>query len=87
MRVRVSAIGARRSVHGHSARALVAPKVTQLAYLSVIAAMLARVGMAVLPAFAAPLMNIAACVWILAFLAFLAAYAPMLVRPARASGS
>jgi uncharacterized protein involved in response to NO len=49
--------------------------------------MLARVGMALLPAFAVPLMHMAAGAWILAFAAFLAAYARMLVRPTGAAGS
>ena len=76
-----------RATLGHAGRALVASNATRLAYLSVIAAMLARVGMALLPAFAVPLMHIAAGAWILAFAAFLAAYARMLVRPTGAAGS
>ncbi len=76
-----------RATLGHSGRALVASKTTRLAYLSVVVAMFARVAMALLPAFGEPLMHIAAGAWILAFAAFLAAYAPMLLRPAGATRS
>ncbi|MGO4870490.1 MAG: NnrS family protein [Roseiarcus sp.] len=76
-----------RATLGHAGRALVASKATRLAYLSVIFAMLARVGMALLPAFAVPLMDFAAGAWVLAFAAFLAAYALTLLRPAGATAS
>jgi uncharacterized protein involved in response to NO len=74
-----------RATLGHSGRALVASKGTQFAYVLVIGAMLARVAMAVFPEFALPLMHLAACAWILAFAAFLFAYAPMLVGGTRAN--
>ncbi|MGD0642792.1 MAG: NnrS family protein [Roseiarcus sp.] len=76
-----------RATLGHAGRALVASTATRLAYLSVIVAMLARVGMALLPAFTISLMDVAAGAWILAFAAFLAGYAPMLLRPVGAAGN
>ena len=69
-----------RATLGHSGRALVASKGAQLACALVIGAMLARLAMALFPKFALPLMDLAACAWILAFAAFLYSYAPMLVR-------
>jgi uncharacterized protein involved in response to NO len=69
-----------RATLGHTGRALVASKATQLAYVLVIGALLARIAMALAPEFALPLMDLAACSWILAFAAFLYAYAPMLAR-------
>ena len=69
-----------RATLGHGGRALVASKWTRSAYILIIGAMLARLAMALLPAFALPLMHLAECAWILAFAAFLFEYAPMLVR-------
>ena len=69
-----------RATLGHSGRALVASKGTKFAYICVIAALVARVAMAALPAFGLPLMHIATCAWLLAFAAFLAVYAPLLLR-------
>ena len=71
-----------RATLGHTGRALVASNATRVAYVLIISAMLARLAMALLPALALPLMHLAACAWILAFAAFLFAYAPMLVRRA-----
>ena len=71
-----------RATLGHSGRALQAPRGTQLAYVCVVAALVARLAMTFLPEFALPLMHAAAGAWILAFAAFLVVYAPMLVRPA-----
>ena len=68
-----------RATLGHSGRALVS-KGTKFAYICVIVALIARVAMAALPAFAMPLMHLAACAWLLAFAAFLAVYAPLLLR-------
>ena len=68
-----------RATLGHAGRALVASKATQLAYVLVIGALLARIAMALATEFALPLMDLAACSWVLAFAAFLYAYAPMLV--------
>ena len=69
-----------RATLGHSGRTLVASKGTKFAYICVIVALIARVAMAALPAFAMPLMHLAACAWLLAFAAFLAVYAPLLLR-------
>jgi uncharacterized protein involved in response to NO len=69
-----------RATLGHGGRALVALRGTQLAYTLVFGAMLARLAMGLFPVFALPLMLLAACAWILAFAAFLYAYAPMLAR-------
>ena len=69
-----------RATLGHSGRALVASKGTKFAYICVIVALIARVAMAALPDFGLPLMHIAACAWLLAFAAFLAVYAPLLLR-------
>jgi uncharacterized protein involved in response to NO len=69
-----------RATLGHSGRALVASKGTQLAYCCVVAALFARLAMAFLPAVAMPLMDVAAAAWLLAFATFLIVYAPMLAR-------
>ncbi len=68
-----------RATLGHSGHALIASRGTHFAYLCIIVAVAARVAMAVLPALAMPLMHLAACAWLLAFAAFLAIYAPMLM--------
>ena len=69
-----------RATLGHSGRALVASKGTKFAYICVIVALVARVAMAALPDFGLLLMHLAACAWLLAFAAFLAVYAPLLLR-------
>jgi uncharacterized protein involved in response to NO len=69
-----------RATLGHSGRALIASKTTVFAYLCVVAALAARLAMAFWPDAALPLMHVAACAWVLAFAAFLLAYAPMLIR-------
>ncbi len=69
-----------RATLGHSGRALVASRGTEFAYLCVVAALVARVGMALAPAYALPLMQVAAAAWILAFAAFVIVYGPMLTR-------
>jgi uncharacterized protein involved in response to NO len=69
-----------RATLGHSGRALIASRGTQLAYLCVVVALIARIAIAFLPDFALPLMDVAAAAWILAFAAFLIVYAPMLIR-------
>ncbi len=66
-----------RATLGHSGRALVASKGMQFAYLCVVAALIARVAMALAPEFAMPLLIVASGAWILAFAAFLAVYGPM----------
>ncbi len=69
-----------RATLGHSGRALIASKGTRIAYICVIAAMLARIAMALLPTIGLTFLYIAAAAWILAFAAFLAGYAPLLLR-------
>ncbi len=69
-----------RATLGHSGRALIASRGTQFAYCCLVAALLARVAMAFLPAVALPLMDVAATAWLLAFAAFLIVYGPMLTR-------
>ncbi len=69
-----------RATLGHSGRALVASKGTQFAYLCVVAALLARIAMALAPDFAWPLMQVAAGAWMLGFATFLVVYGPMLAR-------
>jgi uncharacterized protein involved in response to NO len=71
-----------RATLGHTGRALVASPATRFAHVCVVAATLARVAMAFWPALALPLMHVAAGAWVLAFVAFVAAYAPMLLGPA-----
>ncbi|MDE3175373.1 MAG: NnrS family protein [Pseudomonadota bacterium] len=72
-----------RATLGHSGRPLVASKVTIAAYCSIVAAVLARLAMALWPAAAAPAMHVAACFWVAGFALFLYAYAPLLTRRAR----
>ncbi len=69
-----------RATLGHTGRALVASKTTVFAYLCIVAALVAHLATAMLPDLALPLMHVAACAWVLAFAAFLLAYAPMLIR-------
>ena len=69
-----------RATLGHCGRALVASRGTQFAYLCVVAALLARLAAAFLPAVALPLMDVAAAAWLLAFATFLIVYGPMLTR-------
>jgi uncharacterized protein involved in response to NO len=76
-----------RATLGHSGRALVASPATRFGYVSIVVATLTRVAMTLWPSLAIPFMHIASCAWVLAFAAFIAAYAPMLLRPAVAQGS
>ena len=68
-----------RATLGHSGQALIASRGAKFAYICIIVALVARVAMAALPAFGLPLMHIAVCAWLLAFAAFLAVYAPLLL--------
>ncbi len=67
---------------GHTGRALEASHATQLIYLAVIAAMLARVAAEFFPAVTMPLIDGAAGAWIAAFAGFVIVYGPMLARAA-----
>ena len=71
-----------RATLGHTGRELAASTATQLIYLAVVAAMLARISMEFVPTLMIPLMCGAAIAWIAAFAGFVAAYGPMLMRPA-----
>ncbi len=71
-----------RATLGHTGGALAASKGTRFAYLCVIAALVARVAMALFPDAALPLLSVAAAAWLLAFAAFLFIYGPMLIRRA-----
>ena len=67
-----------RATLGHTGRALIASPGTCLAYLCLILALLARVGMAFAPDFAVLLMHVSALAWIAGFAAYLVVYEPML---------
>ena len=69
-----------RAILGHTGRALAASPGTQFAYACVVAAVVSRVAMAMLPEYGLVLMNVAAGFWMLAFAAFLVIYAPLLVK-------
>jgi len=69
-----------RATLGHSGRALAASPGTQFAYGCVVAAVVSRVAMAMLPEYGLAFMHVAAGFWMLAFAAFLAIYAPLLVN-------
>jgi uncharacterized protein involved in response to NO len=69
-----------RATLGHTGRALAASKATVFAYLCIIAALVARLAMALLSDAAIPLMVFAATAWVLAFAAFLLVYGPMLTH-------
>ncbi len=69
-----------RATLGHTGRAVIASKTTVFAYLCIVAALFARLAMAMLPDLAPLLTHVAACAWVLAFAAFLLTYGPMLIR-------
>lgn len=69
-----------RATLGHTGRALTASPATQLIYLAVVVAMLARVMLEFEPALMLPLLYIAAMSWIAAFGGFVIIYGPMLTR-------
>jgi len=73
-----------RATLGHTGRALAASKATQFIYLSVIAAMLARLAMEFFPVATMPLMYGAAIAWVAAFAGFVIVYGRMLAGPNRA---
>jgi uncharacterized protein involved in response to NO len=71
-----------RATLGHTGHDLVASRATQLIYLAVVVAMLARVLMEFMPALMQPLLYGAATAWILAFAGFVFVYGPMLAQRA-----
>jgi uncharacterized protein involved in response to NO len=70
-----------RATLGHTGHALAASRGTQLVYLAVIVAMLARVAAGLWPEAMVPLLHAAATAWVAGFAGFAAIYGPMLVRP------
>ncbi len=76
-----------RATLGHTGHDLVASRATQLVYLAVVVAMLARVTMEFMPVLMLPLLYGAATAWILAFGGFAFVYGPMLARRAGHRGS
>ncbi len=70
-----------RATLGHTGRPLVAGPMTQAIYALVLAAGLARIAAALLPAFDLPLLYVAAAAWVLAFGLFLLSFGPMLLKP------
>ncbi|MBN8917133.1 MAG: NnrS family protein [Rhizobiales bacterium] len=69
-----------RATLGHSGQALAATPGTIAVYLLVAAALMARIAMALLPEWTAPLMLVAAFCWCAAFAGFVIIYWPMLAR-------
>ena len=69
-----------RATLGHTGRPLIASAGTKFAYLCVVAALVARVGMTLAPSRGLLLMHIAALAWLTGFLTFVIIYGPMLVR-------
>jgi uncharacterized protein involved in response to NO len=69
-----------RATLGHSGQALAATPGTVAVYLLVVAALVARVTMACLPQWTAPLLLATAAFWCAAFAGFVIIYAPMLAR-------
>ncbi|MBS0365337.1 MAG: NnrS family protein [Proteobacteria bacterium] len=70
-----------RVTRGHTGRPLQADRGTTAIYALITLAGLIRVGAALGGAYSVVLMEAAATLWILAFLLFVVAYGPMLVRP------
>jgi len=68
-----------RATLGHTGRALAASPGTRAVYLLVVAALAARIAMALLPGWSMPLMSAAAILWCLGFAGFVAIYGPMLL--------
>jgi uncharacterized protein involved in response to NO len=67
-----------RASLGHTGRELAAQTGTQAIYAAIVLAALARIGAALLPAWAFALIHVAALAWIVAFGGFALLYAPML---------
>lgn len=70
-----------RASLGHTGRPLVASRATELVYLSVMVAALARICAALEPALSLPLLHVAAFAWAGAFLGFALSYGGLLSRP------
>jgi len=74
-----------RASLGHTGQALTASPATQVIYVAIIVAALARVAAVVLPAHGDALLHVAACGWIVAFLGFAIAFGPLLTGNPRRS--
>lgn len=69
-----------RATRGHTGRSLHAPwTTTWCIYVCALVCVSARIGAAVLPAHAAPLLSVAGVAWIVAFLGFLFLYGPIVL--------
>ena len=76
-----------RASLGHTGRELKASVATQLIYLSICVAGLARIGAAVFDAWSTPLLHLSALAWTAAFLGFAIVYGPLLSRPRQSIGA
>ncbi|MDA9499013.1 NnrS family protein [Bradyrhizobium sp. CCBAU 11357] len=72
-----------RASLGHTGQALTASPAIQGIYAAIVIAALARVGAVASPAYNDVLLHIAACGWIIAFLGFAVAFAPLLAGSGR----
>ena len=70
-----------RATLGHTGRALSADRATEAVYLAIVIAAVLRIAAAFAPSQADLLLHFAALSWIVAFIAFVATYGPMLWRP------
>jgi uncharacterized protein involved in response to NO len=73
-------VKASRATLGHTGRLLAASPVTQLIYIAVVVAMVARVIPEFEPSLMLPLLYVAAACWIAAFGGFALIYGPMLAK-------
>ncbi|MEW6644918.1 MAG: NnrS family protein [Pseudomonadota bacterium] len=76
-----------RATLGHTGRSLSASKPTQLIYLAVLIALVARGAAVLLPGILFPLLYVAVAAWCVAFAGFSFVYGAMLVRPRRPAES
>ena len=76
-----------RASLGHTGHELTASVATQLIYLSICVAGLARIGAAVFAAWSTPLLHLSALAWTAAFLGFAIVYGPLLSRPRQSIGA
>ena len=70
-----------RATLGHIGRALSANRATEVVYGAIVAAAVLRIVAALAGAQANLLLHLSALAWIIAFVAFVASYGPMLLRP------
>ncbi len=70
-----------RATLGHTGRALSAGRATELIYGSIVAAAVLRIAAALAPAQGFVLIHLSALAWLCGFVAFVATYGPMLLRP------